>query len=202
MRSGWLKNKSQDRKPEDFSTDGGSCRRVRFLGLMGFPVPCRRRSPRTSMNGYRLDTWLPIASQLPLTISDDQNGLVTLNCCLLNGAVQEFRWSQVTCLVSNEIHLVHMINQFLQQWNLVTYLDNHMVNTKGWNVDITFHDWNLGIGDSSPAKLGRFSSSLKLTILNPHKFLVVDKAHRKTGWLATHFFLKIHPAILGVSWSN
>lgn len=80
------------------------------------------------------------------------------------------------------------INQFLQQWNLLTYLDNHMVNTKGWNVDVTFHNWNLGIGDSSPAKLGKFSSSLKLTILNPHKFLVVDKAQRKTGWLATQFF--------------
>ena len=60
------------------------------------------------MNGYRLDTWLPIASKLPLTISDDQNGLVTLNGCLLNAAVQDFRRSQVTCLVSNEIHLLHM----------------------------------------------------------------------------------------------
>ena len=137
MRSGWLKNKSQDRKPEDSSTDQRSCRRVRFLGLMGFPVPWRRRSPRTSMNGYRLDTWLPIASKLPLTISDDQNGLVTLNGCLLNAAVQDFRRSQVTCLVSNEIHLLHMdqpVPSTMESLDLPwqPYGQHQRVNLKRW----------------------------------------------------------------------
>ena len=124
-----------------------------------------RRSPRSSMNGYRLETWLPIS----------------IPSCLLNASVEDFFRSQVICLVSNEIdEFIWLTSPFNNGVYWPTFDNNGQhQRVKRWLCFfmVKFHDWNLGLVMKYfmtlmwffPSKLG-ISPPPKLTKKKPNGF--------------------------------